>query len=55
MAEANMSLEKLVSNSMMIASKFKDKMTFVGEGVNSVLGLKWSNVYDTFSYSDFGL
>ena len=42
-SEANMSLKKLVSNSMVIAAKFKDKVHFVEDESNSVLGLKWSN------------
>lgn len=56
MSEANMSLEKLVSNSVVIASKFKDKIHFVEEDeINSVLGLKWSNDSDVFSYCGLDL
>ena len=51
MAEANMSLEKLSSNSVMVASKFSDKMQILRDDeANSVLGLKWSSHTDTFSY-----
>ena len=51
MAEANMSLEKLSSNSVMIVSKFSDKMQILRDDeANTVLGLKWYNQTDTFSY-----
>ncbi|XP_068202710.1 uncharacterized protein [Palaemon carinicauda] len=54
MADANMSLEKVSSNSVVIASKFKDKMQILSDDeINMVLGLKWSNYDDKFSY--FGL
>ena len=56
MAEANMSLEKVSSNSIMIASKFKDRMQIIRDDeTNTVLGLKWCNNTDTFSYCGFHL
>ena len=51
-----MSLEKLVSNNVVIASKFKDKVQFVEDDeINSVLGLKFSNDSDVFFFSCCGL
>lgn len=56
MSEANMSLEKLVSNSLVIASKCNDKVHCVQDDeVNSVLGLKWSKDSDVFSYCGLDL
>lgn len=50
MSEANMSLEKVVTNSMMVVSRFKDKINFINDdGINSVLGLKWSKDSDVFT------
>ncbi|XP_068246461.1 uncharacterized protein [Palaemon carinicauda] len=47
MADANMSLEKVSPNSVVIASKFKDKMQILSDDeINMVLGLKWSNYDD---------
>ena len=53
MTEANMSLEKLVSNCLLISSKFNDKIYFKGDGVNetnSISSFKWCNIGDTFPY-----
>lgn len=56
MAEANMSLEKLSSNSVVIASKFSDKIQILRDDeTNTVLGLKWSNHSDTLSYCGLDL
>lgn len=56
MSEANMSLEKLVSNSVVIASRFNDKVHHVQDDeFNSILGLKWSKDSDVFTYCGLDL
>ena len=39
----------------MIASKFKDKIHYVHDETNSVLGLKWYNDSDNFAYCSLDL
>jgi len=50
-ADASMDLTKLVSNSLLITSKSHDKLSLIGsDEPNTVLGLKWCNSRDTFSF-----
>ncbi|XP_042892723.1 uncharacterized protein LOC122266866 [Penaeus japonicus] len=52
LADCSMDLTKLVSNCMSITSKSKDGVYHIHDGdeSSSVLGLRWCNVQDTFSF-----
>ncbi|XP_042892829.1 uncharacterized protein LOC122266927 [Penaeus japonicus] len=52
LADCSMDLTKLVSNCMSITSKSKDGVYLIHDGdeSSSVLGLRWCNVQDTFSF-----
>lgn len=50
LADASMDLTKLVSNSLLITSKSHDQYFVSGDEPNTVLGLKWCNSQDTFSF-----
>lgn len=50
LADASMDLTKLVSNSLLITSKSHDQYFISGDEPNTVLGLKWCNSQDTFSF-----
>ena len=51
LADANMPLTKLISNSTLISSQNNQVYDVTKEGNNSVLGLKWNNSLDTFTFS----
>ncbi|XP_068250435.1 uncharacterized protein [Palaemon carinicauda] len=51
LADASMDLTKLVSNSLLITSQLCDKVPFINsDEPNTVLGLKWCNSLDSFSF-----
>ncbi|XP_068247720.1 uncharacterized protein [Palaemon carinicauda] len=51
LADASMDLTKLVSNSLLITSQLCDKVPFLNsDEPNTVLGLKWCNSLDSFSF-----
>ncbi|XP_068215832.1 uncharacterized protein [Palaemon carinicauda] len=51
LADASIDLTKLVSNSLLITSQLCDKEPFINsDEPNTVLGLKWCNSLDSFSF-----
>ncbi|XP_068240256.1 uncharacterized protein [Palaemon carinicauda] len=51
LADGSMDLTKLVSNSLLITSQLCDKLPFINsDEPNTVLGLKWCNSLDSFSF-----
>ena len=51
LADANMPLTKLISNSTLITSQQNQVYAITKQGSNSVLGLTWNNALDTFIFS----